>query len=171
MSQEVDGRIIKKIGEFVGDGVRSVKEMQRVIRLFVKNDLFHGATVPPVENRRFSPLAKDIRNHMHRATTKLRLSKIDQANLFMKINEWKKAAPNDSFYFRSYKGAEEKKSGTEQYFYDENGHRIEMVRKKNCLSHSALYTFICIAQYHTKCLFLPNARYFYQIFNSRIIVI
>lgn len=79
-----------------------------------------------MENRRFNPLPRDIRNHMYRATVKLRLSKIDQENLHMKIEEWKKSAPNDSFHFRSYKdgnvGSEVER---ECYFYNENGDRID----------------------------------------------
>ena len=125
MSQQVDRRIVKKIYEFVGDGIRSVKEMQRILNLYVKNELFHGETVPPPEIRRFFPLDRDIRNHMYRATVKLKLSKIDQENLYMKIDKWKKATPNDSFFFRSYKETQERDTGMERYFYDENGDRVD----------------------------------------------
>ena len=94
MSQQVDRRIVKKIYEFVGDGIRSVKEMQRILNLYVKNELFHGETVPPPEIRRFFPLDRDIRNHMYRATVKLKLSKIDQENLYI-IQSYKVFICND----------------------------------------------------------------------------
>ena len=56
--------------------------MERVIRLFVKNEIFSDDNLPPQESRR--------QLHMHTATNKLRLSKIDQENLYMKIMDRKK---------------------------------------------------------------------------------
>ena len=91
MSQQVDERIIKKIHQHVGEGIRSVKEMERVIRLFVKNEIFSDDNLPPQENR-FFPL------HMYIPTNKLPLSKIDQENLHMKIIEWKKKLPKHHFF-------------------------------------------------------------------------
>ena len=54
--------------------------MERVIRLFVKNEIFFDDNLPLQESR-FFPLSRDIRNHMYTATNKLRLSN--------KINEIK----------------------------------------------------------------------------------
>ena len=42
--------------------------MERVIRLFVKNEIFSDDNLPPQESRRFFPLSRDIRNHMYTAT-------------------------------------------------------------------------------------------------------
>ena len=78
----VDERIIKKIHQYVGEGIRSVEEMERVIRLSVKTEIFSDDNLPPQESRR--------QLHMHTATNKLCLSKIDQENLHMKIMERKK---------------------------------------------------------------------------------
>ena len=61
--------------------------MEKVIRLFVKNEIFSDDNLPPQESRRFFPLSRDIRNNMYTATNKLRLLKIDQENLHMKIIE------------------------------------------------------------------------------------
>ena len=124
MSQQVDERIIKKIHALVGEGIRSVEEMERAIKLYVKNEMFHGEALPPHENRRYFPFSRDIRNHMYTATTKLRLSKIDQENLHMKMMEWKKTSPNDSFFFRSYGQVKTESVGVEQLFYNENGDNI-----------------------------------------------
>ena len=82
----------KKIHQYVGEHIRSVKEMGRVIRLFVKNEIFSDDNLPPQENRRFFPL------HMYITTNKLPLSKIDQENLHMKIIEWKKKSPKHHFF-------------------------------------------------------------------------
>ena len=98
MSQQVGERIIKKIRQYVGEGVRSVEEMEGVIRSFVKNAIISDDNLPPQESRRFFPLSRDIRNYMYTATNKLRLSKIDQENLHMKIMEWKKKLPKDHFF-------------------------------------------------------------------------
>lgn len=58
--------------------------------------------MPPCSSRRFHPTIKDVRNHMYKAAVKLRFAKLDQANLDIKIQEWKKQYPNDNFFFRSY---------------------------------------------------------------------
>ena len=61
-----------------------------------------GKRVPPTTMRRYHPKKKDIRNHMYTAVTKLRLSKLDQENLALSIDEWKVQRPSDLFYFRGY---------------------------------------------------------------------
>ena len=101
MSQLFDERIMKEIHQYVREGVRSVEEMERVIRLFVKNQIFSDDNLPPQESRRFFPLSRDIRNHMYTATNKLHLSKIDQEKVHMKIIEWKKKSPKDHFFSRA----------------------------------------------------------------------
>ena len=39
----------------LGEGTRSVEEMERVIRLFVKNETFSDGNLSPKESRRFIP--------------------------------------------------------------------------------------------------------------------
>ena len=103
MSKQVDARIIKKIHHLVGEGIRSVAEMERYIRHYVKEELFRDRELPSIENRRYFPLEQDIRNHMYIATTKLRLSKIDQENLHLKILEWKKLLLTIHFFPQLWK--------------------------------------------------------------------
>ena len=88
-SQNVDKRVINKIDELVGEGVQNIREMAQHIRIYVENDLFHGYSVPPSANRRFNPTLKDVRNQMYKATVKHEFSKLDQANLDLKVQEWK----------------------------------------------------------------------------------
>ena len=134
MSQQVDGRIIKKIHQYVGEGIRSVDEMERVIKLYVKTELFTKENIPPPESRRFFQLTRDIRNHIYSATNKLRMSKIDQENLHMKVLEWKRKSPKDHFYFRSYgKERIETEEREERLFYNEHGDRIPSEEKVNQL--------------------------------------
>ena len=102
MSQQVDKRIINKIDQLVGEGVRQVREMQRHIRIFVKTELFRNAKLPASTSRRYHPKRKDIRNHMYKATMKLKFSKLDQENLEEKVKQWQQQAPQDKFFFRGY---------------------------------------------------------------------
>ena len=47
MSQQIDKRIVLKIHQMVGEGVKQVREMQRHIRIFVKMKLFRNQELPP----------------------------------------------------------------------------------------------------------------------------
>ena len=94
---------MSKIRELVSEGVRSVKEVERHLQIYTKNELFRDKAKPTQENRRFYPIRRDIRNHMYLATVKLRFSKIDQVNSEQKVKEWKKETPCDHFMFRGYK--------------------------------------------------------------------
>ena len=96
-SQNVDKRVINKIHELVGEGVQKVREMVGLIRIYVKNDLFRGSSIPPSANRSFNPTLKNVRNQMYKATVKHKFSKLDQANLDLKVQEWKQQRPNDNF--------------------------------------------------------------------------
>ena len=101
-SQNVDKRVVNKIHELVDEGVQNVREIARHISIYVKNDLFRGSSIPPSANRRFNPTLKDVRNQMYEATVKHKFSKLDQANLDLKVQEWKEQQPNDNFFFRGY---------------------------------------------------------------------
>ncbi len=49
----------------------------------------------------------DIKNHICKAKRALELSKIDQENLRLKVEEWKKSSPSSSHFFRPYVQAED----------------------------------------------------------------
>ena len=84
----------------VGEGVKTVGEMKRHLKQFVKSELFPGQIPPAITNRCFYPTDVDVRNHMYRASVKKMLSKVDQENLQRKIENWREEHPEDSFYFR-----------------------------------------------------------------------
>ena len=109
MSQQVDEPIINKIHQFVNEGLSNVREMQRHMKIFVKNELFHGTSLPPPTSRRYHPKKKDIRNRMYIAAAKLKFSKTDQKNLELKVKEWKKQSLNDNFFFRGYGSIHERR--------------------------------------------------------------
>ena len=79
--QSIDKWLVDKIEVLIGEGVKTVDEMKRHLRQFVKSELFPGQAPPPVTNRRFYPRDVDVRNHMYRASVKKMLSKVDQENL------------------------------------------------------------------------------------------
>lgn len=54
-------------------------------------------------DRAFYPLNKDTNNHVSLAKIALELSKFDQQNLQLKIEEWKTSNPDFSFFFWPYK--------------------------------------------------------------------
>ena len=74
----------------------------------------------------FFPERRDLRNHMYRASVKLPFSKIDQENLSMKVDIWKKEKAKDTFYFRPY-GNDQHLPCPEQLFFSENGGKISDV--------------------------------------------
>ncbi|CAH3181744.1 unnamed protein product [Porites lobata] len=98
--QPIDKRLVDKIGELVGEGVKTVDETKRHLRQFVKTELFPGQSPPASTNRRYYPTDVDIRNHMYQASVKKIMSKSDQENFEKKIENWCQENPQDSFYFR-----------------------------------------------------------------------
>ena len=97
MPQNVDERIIKKVPDLIGEDVRNVREVERQIRIYVKDELFHDSELPSYKNRRFCPRRQDITSHMYITAVKNRLSKMDQGNLQLKMDKSKQESPNDFF--------------------------------------------------------------------------
>ncbi|XP_078484708.1 uncharacterized protein LOC144744309 [Ciona intestinalis] len=102
IQQRVDSRVIDKVGELIDDRVCSIMEIQRHLKVFVVKELFKNATPPLQSNRRFFPTKKDISNHYYNAYTKRKLSKIDQANVQLLVDEWSCKSPKDNIVFRPY---------------------------------------------------------------------
>ena len=65
MSQYLDSRIIKKIHPHVGDGIRSVDEKERVIKLYIKTELFTEENFSSPENS--FPLSRATHNYLYAA--------------------------------------------------------------------------------------------------------
>ena len=104
MTQRLDEKVISKIEELVGEGVRRVDEMKRHLKIFVHDDLFRGKEQPQRSNRRYFPRAKTIKNHMYSATMRARHSFMDQDNIEQLIEKCRneKGSTRDRFYFRPY---------------------------------------------------------------------
>ena len=83
--------IIQKILELVSSGIIETREVQRVLENYVKHNLQgeHGIS-PHSSDRAFHPLPVNIKNHVDNAKQALELSKLDQENLHLKIQGWRK---------------------------------------------------------------------------------
>ena len=110
LSQHMDKRLTLKINELVKDGVQSVEDVKRHLNYYVKKDLFKGCNPPHMYSRSFFPLERDIRNHMYNTLMKLRFSKVDQENLELQVDEWRKDFVDDHFFFRGYGEREKSKN-------------------------------------------------------------
>ncbi len=87
----------------VKEGVSTVNEMRRQLKVAVKHELFNGTNVPPTSNRRYFPNQRIIRSHMVHVQRKLRHSMIDQECLVEKVKQWKKEQPNCKIFYRPTK--------------------------------------------------------------------
>ena len=114
------------IHKLAGEGIRNVKEMQRALRLYVKTDLFADQQLPPLNSRRFFPEERDIRNHIYNATSQLRMSKVDQENVSLLIENWQKTKQDDFFLIRGY-GRSPAADSTWHSFYNEHRDNISEV--------------------------------------------
>ena len=74
--------------------------MKRLLKIFIKNDIFDRKNLPDQNNRRFYARSKIIRAAMCRAMKTLRKSMIDQECLIAKIEQWKAEDPSAKLYFR-----------------------------------------------------------------------
>ena len=52
--------------------------------------------------RSLRQLDETLRTHMYRATVKNCMSRIDQADVYMKTDKWRKVYNADSFFFRPH---------------------------------------------------------------------
>ena len=94
--------IVRKISELVSSGVIETIEIQGVLDNYVQHNKQseHGITAHS-SDRAFHPLPVDIKNHVDNAKQALELSKLDQENLHLKIQVWKKKSPESLPYIKS----------------------------------------------------------------------
>ena len=102
LRQQIDPLLTDKIHKYVKEGVSNVREMARLLDMFVKDDIFEGSPLPDnIDlNRRYYPTRKHIQQHMLECLRRNRKSRIDQVCLKAKIEEWKRADPERRIFFR-----------------------------------------------------------------------
>ena len=87
--------------------------------MYILRPNFDAEQLPPGNSRRFYQEERDICNHMDNATSKLRMSKVDQENCSVLIEKWQKNNPGDLFFFRPY-GTNISADSTWRPFYNEH---------------------------------------------------
>ena len=102
-TQRVHPVIIAKISELVASGITGVQEVRKLLKNYVQQTISTELNlIPSLSDRSFYPMPCDIRNHISKAKKALELSKVDQENLRLKIEEWKKSSPSNYHFFRPY---------------------------------------------------------------------
>lgn len=101
-TQKIHPIVAQKIIEMVMSGMTDCAEIRRSLRYYVNNFLTKEIGKPHPYDRAFYPLKQDIANHISQAKRAIDLSKFDQENLHLKVEEWKRANPKSSFYFRPF---------------------------------------------------------------------
>ena len=97
--------------DLVEAGITDTTEIKHSLKHYVDKYLSKElGRKPHLGDRAFYPLSEDIRNHVSKAKRALELSKYDQENLCLKIDEWKNNNPQSSFFFRPFRST----SQTEQ---------------------------------------------------------
>lgn len=89
--------------ELVEDGLTGTNEVKYSLKHFVHTTLSTELGRKPLPgDRAFYPRSEDIRNHICKAKRAIELSKYDQENLWLKVQEWEKQNPQSSFFFRPF---------------------------------------------------------------------
>ena len=104
-SQKIHTKLVEKINELVSEGAVTTQEVKRALKRHVHHVLCPHQTIE-ASNRTYFPTETDIRNHIYSAQKALEMSKFDQDNLMLKIDQWEKGNPTSKFYFCAYKDHE-----------------------------------------------------------------
>ena len=86
-SQSIDLEFVSKTDTFVGDGVIDIREMNRLLKIIVKKEVFKNENLPEPSNKRFFPRTFTIHSHVTHAKRKLCHSPIDQECLKEKMDQ------------------------------------------------------------------------------------
>ena len=94
---------------------------------------------PDVTDRAYYPTSTDVLNYIYLAQCACQLSKLDQENLRLKVQNWEKDSPNSHFYFHPYTESTEdnelnKLEQTLLYVHQEPWQQTLMVKYGNAIS-------------------------------------
>ena len=64
ISRWIDPELVTQIDSYTREGVTSVSEIRRLLKIALKNEIFKHGTLPDVLNRRFFPRKATTRNRM-----------------------------------------------------------------------------------------------------------
>ena len=104
-AQRMHPKLAEKIHDLVSEGITNVQDVTRALKYYVNHTLCPGSK-PDISDRAYYPTADDIRNHIYRAQKSCQLSNLDQENLRLKIEQWKKDDPQRLLHFRPFTESE-----------------------------------------------------------------
>ena len=109
LSQRVNPCISQKINELVSEGIVDYHEVKRTLAHYVKHvfPVVEGIDSPSEDDRAFYPSDKDIQNHIYMAKKARLLSNLDQENLHLQIEKWRKECVTSLHFFRPYSEGDE----------------------------------------------------------------
>ena len=100
-AQKIHPLISQKIESLVKEGTTDPRTVQRVLKEYIHESM--KAHLPCETDRSYYPTIADINNHIYKSKTALQLSKFDQHNLQLKIEEWKQVRSDSRHFFRPFK--------------------------------------------------------------------
>ncbi|XP_026170383.1 uncharacterized protein LOC113134972 isoform X2 [Mastacembelus armatus] len=100
VQEAANPKVEERIKELLREGVKSVSEMRRHVREFVKSSLFKGEKPPPLTRYRYYTLHQNLRNIMKSAQDAVLHSRNDQENLQILAQTWRERDPGDSIFIR-----------------------------------------------------------------------
>ena len=102
--------------------------MKRLLKIFIKNDIFDRKNLPDQNNRRFYPRSKIIRAAMCRAMKTLRKSMTDQECSVAKIEQWKAEDRSAKLYFlqKCDSNVEEEEESSENSDVEDDEEEIQL---------------------------------------------
>ena len=113
VAQKMHPAISKKIESLVSEGTVDGHTIQKVLKEYVNTTMRDNP--PCITDRAYFPMLQDINNHVTKAKSTHQLSKLDQQNLHLKIQEWKKKSnPDANHYFRSFRSSQDDQNNGEQ---------------------------------------------------------
>ena len=98
MAQRVHTRIKQKIQV---EGISDPLEVQRHLKHYVCHTLC-SEQPPDRLDRAYYPELQDIHNHVNKAKRSIQLSLLDQENVALRIEQWKKESPAAKYAFRPF---------------------------------------------------------------------
>ena len=101
MAQRIHHKIIAKIHKLVEVGISELPEVNCALKLYVTT----LPQSPHKDDRAYYATNADLSNHIYKAKA---LSKLDQKNLAMKVDKWKKINQGVNIYFRATKNQKRK---------------------------------------------------------------
>lgn len=131
MAQRVNPNIATKISELVGEGMTDPYEVSKALK-HVTTVLRATTSTPDPDDRAYYPTIRDLRNHIYKAKKALELSKLDQQNLKLKIEEWAKSQPETMFHFRPFIKSEKCKEEDVGKLEQEFEQSLEVAERNTC---------------------------------------